>query len=78
MNDEDRKKYHQIFVDCWRLFLKYQNPQRSYDQGQIWKNFQEDAHEVYERHGQSEFAKELLLAVYGELGKIEDAGGHNE
>ena len=78
MNDEDRKKYHQIFMDCWRLFLKYQNPPKSYNQEQFWKNFQENANEVYERYEQSEFAKELLLAVYGELGKIEDAGGYNE
>ena len=64
MTVSEKDKYYRIVTDCWRMFLKYQNPVEA---DEFWENLIKDANEIYEKHQKSDFCKKLLLAVLDEI-----------
>lgn len=53
-----------VFSDIWNFLKKYYFVQ---DDDAFWKNCFEDANALYEKYGNSKFAKDLILTVLDEL-----------
>ena len=68
MTEERKRRYHRIITDCWRLFLKFQDP---VDGQEYWERLNSEAREIAERHGSSDpFVRESIYAVLNEIDRI--------
>lgn len=63
------KTAFQLFCDCWHLYRKYilraQNEE-------ALEQFKRETEEIYARYKQEPMAKEMLLAVIGEVERKEE------
>lgn len=75
MNEEELRKYFDIYTDCWKLFKKYSNPT---DDDEFWMEFARESHDLNEKHGKAKFAETLILATYSEVERIWRENKKNE
>lgn len=59
----------QLFCDCWHLYRKY--ILRTANEGAL-EQFKKETEEIYTRYKQEPMAKEMLLAVIGEVERKEE------
>ena len=81
MSMEKLKSYFEIFTACWKFFRKYVeliekvDSRNSRDQGKMdgdsyWEALVNGSAEIYERYGNTDFVKGLLVATTKEIERI--------
>lgn len=77
MNKEELMKRYEVIADCWK-FLKEHC--RIEDSDDYWQKVVDESNKLYEKYGETEFAKEQFLSVVNELDRYfrENGGKTNE
>lgn len=81
MSMEKLKEYFEIFTACWKFFRKYveliekvgsRNPRdrTKIDGDSYWETLVNESAEIYEKYGNTEFVKGVLVATTKEIEKI--------
>lgn len=85
MSEKELREYYVVYTDCWKFFRKYVeliekvDSKKSPDEGMIdsdsyWEALVNESAEVYEKHGNTLFAKGLLVATTKEIERIYKEG----
>ncbi|MBR5129209.1 MAG: hypothetical protein IKU67_04050 [Firmicutes bacterium] len=67
MEQEELKRYYEVYTECWKLLKKYSNPT---DMEEFWENLAVECHELNEKFEQKKFASEIILSTYIEIERI--------
>lgn len=68
MSEEELRKYYNIFTECgWKLL---KNHAESVDDDAFWEALWVDAEQAVKNHGETEFAKQMVLLTIGEIERI--------
>lgn len=67
MTGEMINKYHEFFGDVWNLFYKYKTPMEN---DTYWKVFMQEAEQLMEKHGNTEFVRTIITQVVFEMERI--------
>lgn len=81
MSMEKLKEYFEIFTACWKFFRKYveliekvdsRNPKdrMKIDGDSYWEALVNESTEIYEKYGNTEFVKGVLVATTKEIERI--------
>lgn len=81
MSEEELRKYYQVYTDSWKFFRKYaellakvsRNGCVSTDQidgDSYWDALVNESAEIYKKHGNTVFAKNVLVATTKEIERI--------
>lgn len=81
MSEEELRKYYEIYTDCWKFFRKYAELLEKIDcntpvgEGMIdgdsyWDALVNESAEIYKKHGNTMFAKDVLVATTKEIERI--------
>lgn len=70
MSLEKLKEYFEIFTACWKFFRKYVELIKKVDNDSYWEALVDENVEIYERYGNTEFVKGLLVATTKEIERI--------
>lgn len=81
MSDKELRKYYEVYTDCWKFFRKYAellekiDRNTPADEGKIdsdsyWESLVNESTEIYEKHGNTVFAKNVLVATTKEIERI--------
>ena len=65
MNEEQLRKLHEVFNDCWKFTKKWCNPQ-SEDE---WRQLLQDAEELYQKDKNSIFRQRLISETILEINR---------
>lgn len=74
MNEEELKKYFNVYTDCWKLFKKFSDPVA---EDAFWEALIDEGDAVAEKYGKSEFAKKMIVVTMEELDRISRKKGQN-
>ena len=67
VSDEELRRIHNLFTDCWRYFKKYVDVS---GEDIYWENVVSESGELSKKYNNDKFAIALLLAVIDELERI--------
>jgi len=81
MSEKELRNYYEVYTDCWKFFRKYVeliekiDPKKTENDGMIdsdsyWAALVDESTELYERHGNTQFVKGLLVATTKEIERI--------
>lgn len=70
MSLEKLKEYFEIFTACWKFFRKYVELIKKVDNDSYWEALVNESAEIYERYGNTEFVKGILVATTKEIERI--------
>ncbi len=70
MSLEKLKEYFDIFTACWKFFRKYVELIKKVDSDSYWEALVNESAEIYERYGNTEFVKGLLVVTTKEIERI--------
>ena len=70
MSLEKLKEYFDIFTSCWKFFRKYAELIKKMDRDSYWEALVNESAEIYERYGNTEFVKGLLVVTTKEIERI--------
>lgn len=70
MSLEKLKEYFEIFTACWKFFRKYVELIKKVDNDSYWEALVDENVEIYERYGNTEFVKGLLVVTTKEIERI--------
>ena len=70
MSLEKLKEYFEIFTACWKFFRKYVELIKKVDNDSYWEALVNESAEIYERYGNTEFVKGILVATIKEIERI--------
>lgn len=70
MSIEKLKEYFDIFTACWKFFRKYVELIKKVDSDSYWEALVNESAEIYERYGNTEFVKGILVATTKEIERI--------
>lgn len=70
MSIEKLKEYFEIFTACWKFFRKYVELIKKVDNDSYWEALVNESAEIYERYGNTEFVKGILVATTKEIERI--------
>ena len=70
MSLDKLKEYFEIFTACWKFFRKYVELIKKVDNDSYWEALVDENVEIYERYGNTEFVKGLLVATTKEIERI--------
>ena len=67
MNEEQLREHYNIYTECWKLLRKYSNPTSD---DAFWDELVKEANYLSEEHGNSEFAKRIIVDTLDEIDRI--------
>lgn len=67
MNEDELRKYYDIYTNCWKMFRSFSNP---VDKDEFWSDLISASDKIYKASGDNEFAKEIILATVSEIERI--------
>lgn len=59
--------YFELYKDVWNFHKKYQQVQTT---DEYWQQVVDESNQIAKKYNQCKFAKDLLLAIIGELERI--------
>lgn len=66
MNEEQLKKYYEIYTDCWKFFRKWCEPKSDDD----WKQLLYEAEKLQKKDDKSELRKRLISETILEINRL--------
>lgn len=61
---QELEEYYKAVVDCWRMFRRYQVPQKSQ---KYWQELLDETRRIYDLYGKNVFVKELIFVMLDEI-----------
>lgn len=67
MSEAELKRYFAVYTECWKMFRSYSEPK---DNDEFWQALVDEAEEIVNRNGKTEFAKAIAIATINEIERI--------
>jgi len=67
MTESELKLHYGLYADLWKLFKKYSSPVAD---DMFWENLKNEANELYERYGATDFITNEVVNLQLEIERI--------